>query len=99
MPEILVRISSADLFRMIGWLLAGIALYAASMTVGADYPQFRVILQKLGNVTTFSWIGYWISRGALGRLNRDYWANVDVELAKARACVIGAAIIAGALGL
>ena len=99
MTDMILRIKSADLFRMIGWLLAGLALYGASIAVGADYPQPQVILQKLGNVTVFSYVGYWISRQALGRIDEQYRMPTDPGRVIARAVVIGAAILAGALGL
>lgn len=88
----------AHLFRMAGWLLAGLCLYASSVQVGAAYPQWQVILQKLGNVTMFSWVGYWIARQALGRVDLTI-TTTDGSRVLARAVVVGAAILAGALGL
>lgn len=99
MPDIIFKIQSADLFRMVGWLLAGLALYGASIYIGADYPQAQVILQKLGNVTAFSWVGYWIARQALGRVDERYRTPTEPGRVTARALVIAAAILAGALGL
>lgn len=98
MSEFLVRIQTADLFRMVGWLIAGLLLYAASLAVGAEYPQVQVNLQKLGNVTTFSWVGYAVARGALGRLGLGLMPNTDGQIV-GRALVMAAAILAGALGL
>lgn len=99
MTDIILRIQSADLFRMAGWLLAGLLLYAASIAVGAEYPQAQVNLQKLGNVTTFSWVGYWVSRQSLGRIDYSSYAASEPGRVIARAIVIGASILAGALGL
>lgn len=99
MPDIIFKIQSADLFRMVGWLLAGLALYAASMYTGTEFPQAQVILQKLGNVTTFSWVGYWVARQALGRVDEDYAPLSDPGRVIARGIVVSAAILAGALGL
>ena len=82
-------------FRMIAWLLAGLALYAASMAVGASFPQAQVALWKAGNATTFGWIGYWMARTAIGRVN-DISREGDLL---ARAILMGAVVVAGALGL
>lgn len=87
--------SLADKLRMAIWLLIGIGLYAAAKTVGPDDPITQVVCQKLGNVTTFAWAGYQVARGCLGRITSRSTAGDK----QARAIVVGAAIIAGALGI
>lgn len=98
MTDFIFKVRSADLFRMVGWLACGLALYGASMYVGAAYPQAQVILQKLGNVTMFSWVGYWISRRALGRLDLEFIREEPMKFV-ARAIVISSCVLAGAIGL
>lgn len=96
----------SDFARMIVWLLAGLALYAAAMMVGSDRPAVQTVLYKLGHVTTLAWVGYWLARGALGRIvsndnhRKNYTArpSAPIELL-ARAVLVGAVIIAGSLGL
>lgn len=93
--------SITDLSRMLAWLIVGFALYSLSYIIGTDHPTAQVIAQKLGNVTTFAWIGYWIARAALGRVKRGTVAfdrSPPLELV-ARAIIILAAILGGALGL
>jgi len=97
--DLIFKVRSADLFRMAGWLVSGILLYAASIYIGIEHPQSQVILQKLGNVTLFSFVGYWIARQSLGRIDEPYHASSDPGRVVARAIVIGSAILAGALGL
>lgn len=90
---------------MLIWLLAGLALYGASMLVGTEHPAVQTVLYKLGHVTTLAWVGYWIARQALGRVyTRDRRAHFmdspsDPIEHLARAVVIAGVIIAGSLGL
>jgi hypothetical protein len=84
-----------DKFRMAAWLAFGIAAYFASIAVGPDNPVIQTTLYKIGHVTTLAWIGYWISRNAIGRL--DLTSDTGDKLG--RAIVMGAVIIAGSLGL
>lgn len=86
-----------DLGRMAIWLLCGVVLLVASVAVGPQYPQPQIALWAAGKVTLFAWIGYWISRTALGRLDQNGYADYP-ENRVARAVVIGAVVIAGALG-
>lgn len=87
--------SLSDKLRMVIWLLIGLSLYAAADYIGNADPIKQVVCQKLANVTTFSWFGYQIARGALGRLTSRSTAGDR----QARAIVVGAAILAGALGI
>lgn len=87
--------STTDKLRMIAWLLIGLALYAASTLAGIDNPQLQTILHKLGHVTTLAWVGYWISRNALGRITDRSGGNERI----ARAIVIAGAILGGSMGL
>lgn len=84
-----------DKFRMLIWLLLGFALYAASILAGTDYPAIQTTAQKLGHVTTLAWVGYWIARQAVGRIDELSTSNDRI----ARAVVMAGVIIAGSLGL
>ncbi|AOY90545.1 hypothetical protein BKK79_00910 [Cupriavidus sp. USMAA2-4] len=85
-----------DRMRMAIWLLAGLAFYVAVFLIdGARFPTVQVTCQKLGHVTTFAWVGYWISRQAIGRV--VHCSGTEDRLA--RAIVIGCVIIAGLTGL
>lgn len=84
-----------DFTRMTAWLAAGLALYAAALITGPEHPAVQTVFYKLGHVTTLAWVGYWISRQAVGRL--DTKPNPTDRLA--RAVLVGAVIIAGSMGL
>lgn len=84
-----------DKFRMLAWLILGIVLYTASHLAGTDLPQVQTILWKLGHVTTLAWIGYWISRNALGRIDLTSCSTQHL----ARAVIIAGVVIAGSIGL
>lgn len=84
-----------DKFRMAIWLAFGIVAYLLSLYVGPANPIIQTTLYKVGHVTTLAWIGYWISRNAIGRL--DLTSDQGDKLG--RALVMGAVIIAGSLGL
>ncbi len=84
-----------DKFRMAVWLAAGIVAYLLSLYVGPANPIIQTTLYKVGHVTTLAWIGYWISRNAIGRL--DTTSDQGDKLG--RALVMGAVIVAGSLGL
>ena len=83
-----------DQRRMLAWLLIGIAMYVLSALVGNDHPATQTVLYKLGHVTTLAWVGYWLARNALGRLNAD--ATPTDRLA--RALLIAGVVVAGSLG-
>lgn len=80
-------------FRMVGWAAMGIAFYGASIAVGNDYPQPQVALWKLGHVTMFSFVGYWISRRAIGRIK----IVLDGRYTQAESMIIAASVLARAL--
>ncbi|MDE4918287.1 putative membrane protein [Cupriavidus metallidurans] len=85
-----------DRLRMVVWLLFGLAFYVAVLLIdGSRYPTVQVTLQKLGHVTTFAWVGYWIARQALGRVNASSHTHDRI----ARAIVIAGVILAGLTGL
>lgn len=84
-----------DKLRMIIWLALGLLAYLASMAVGPSNPIVQTTLYKIGHVTTLAFIGYWISRKAIGRI--DITSDQGDKLA--RALVMGSVIIAGSLGL
>lgn len=96
MPRFPNSYALQDRLRMAVWLLFGLAFYIAVFLIdGSRFPTVQVTLQKLGHVTTFAWVGYWISRNALGRVNAASPTNDRI----ARALIIGAVIIAGLTGL
>lgn len=95
MKQAIERFREADPFRMISWLIAALVLYGASRIVGNDDPQTQVTLYKYAHVTGLAWVGYWIARTALGRV--DYMSDQD-EL-QARALIMAGAMLAGSLGL
>lgn len=93
---------------MIVWLFAGLSLYCFSVATGliaAGLPeghenrgplaQFQVALWKAGNVSTFAWLGYAISRDALGRLG----AANELPAYIGRGLIMAAVIYGGSLGL
>lgn len=84
-----------DKLRMLAWLLTGLALYSLSTLVGAEHPAVQTILYKLGHVTTLAWVGYWIARNAIGRI--DALSSPNERLS--RAVLIGSVILAGSMGL
>jgi Kef-type K+ transport system membrane component KefB len=90
-----------DIFRMIAWLLIGLLCYALAFALGNSRPIPQMVCQKLGNVLTFAWVGYWVSRTAIGRVSRSADAYLWPEIANriSRALIIGCAILAGAMGL
>ncbi|MES2319992.1 MAG: hypothetical protein V4631_21130 [Pseudomonadota bacterium] len=84
-----------DKFRMLIWFLIGAGLYFTSTLIGSDHPAWQTIAYKMGHVTTLAWVGYWISRMAVGRIDARSTSNDKL----ARAIVIAGVIIAGSLGL
>lgn len=84
-----------DKLRMVIWLVIGLGAYTASVLVGPSDPIVQTTLYKIGHVTVLAWIGYWIARNAIGRL--DTTSTQGDKLG--RALVMGAVIIAGSLGL
>jgi hypothetical protein len=87
--------SLRDRLRMISWLTFGIVFYVLSLIVGPGQPLIQTTFYKFGHVTTLAFIGYWVSRHALGRVSD----NPSLGNMIARAIVMGAVVIAGSLGL
>lgn len=90
-----MTMAQRHLLRMIGWLPAGLSLYLLAVFVPDPYPAVQTVLYKLGHVTTLSWVGYWISRQALGRIV-DSSSPTD---RLARAVLMAGVIVAGSMGL
>lgn len=97
----LAAIQRIQPFRMLPWLFFGLAFYASSILVGNEHPQIQVALWKLGHVTMFSFVGYWIARNAIGRLNTrssNSFEHPEAVIVAcsilARALIIGCAILA-----
>jgi uncharacterized membrane protein len=65
MPRFPKSYALQDRLRMVVWLLFGLAFYIAVLLIdGSRFPTVQVTLQKLGHVTTFAWVSYWISGNA-----------------------------------
>ncbi len=85
-----------DISRMSIWLAIGLLLYFIALSViGNASPAAQTIFYKAGHVTTLAWVGYWISRNALGRVTGS--SSPTDRLA--RAVIIAGVIIAGSMGL
>ena len=82
-----------DWNRMLAWVAISAIFYAAALTF-VD-PVLQTLALKLGNVTLAGNVGYWLSRTALGRVYQESSAQEKV----ARAIIMGAAMIAVALGM
>lgn len=96
MPRFPKSYALQDRLRMVVWLLFGLAFYVAVLLIdGTRFPTVQVTLQKLGHVTTFAWVGYWIARNALGRVHS---ASTSTDRL-ARAVIIAGVILAGLTGL
>lgn len=92
-PKIFICI---DYLRMTAWLFAGLAFYFLAIFVPDSYPALQTVLYKMGHVTTLAWVGYWISRQALGRVLICDTPPVD---RLARAVLMAGVILAGSMGL
>lgn len=89
-----------DLFRMVGWLLMGLVFYGASMAVPAQESQLQILFWKLGNVTMFSFLGYWIARRCFGRLQAlGRIDTVPEALVYASKVLARGLVMVGALGV
>lgn len=87
---------STEPLRMSIWLAIGLTLYFTALSViGPNAPAAQTIFYKAGHVTTLSWIGYWISRQAIGRVKADSSATEKL----ARAVLIAGVILAGSMGM
>lgn len=86
-------------FRMSEWLFITILL--VSLVALTSPVQLPVLLFKSAQVTLSGWIGYWFDRG-IAPHNRPANTDLsDIERAAAsvrRAIIVGAAMLAGALG-
>lgn len=85
-----------DIERMWLWIASGFSLYAIALgLIGPDYPGVQTIFYKVGHVTTLAWVGYWVSRQALGRVT----CSSSPTDRLARAVLIAGVIVAGSMGL
>jgi hypothetical protein len=90
--------SIKDKMRMFHWVLISIALYVAAAILAAtqSLPQVQVVLWKLGHITLAAFVGYWVDRhGARDRLTETSPPHAHLR----RAIIIGAAMLAIAMGL
>lgn len=85
--------------RMSEWLLVtALLLVVVAVTAPMQLP---VMVFKAAQVTLSGWIGYWFDRGIAPTTrpnNPDLASNERAAASLRRAIVIGAAMIAGALG-
>lgn len=84
-----------DIQRMAAWLALGLAAYACAAMIGPELPAIQTVFWKIGHVTTLAWVGYWVGRQALGRL--EFGASGLDRLA--RAVIMAGVIMAGSMGL
>ena len=85
---------SKDLLRMFHWLLITVVLYGAA--VYFTHPQIQTGLWKAGHITFGAFIGYWIDRQLLCRVDHKHTSEGRLV---ARAIVVGAAVLGMAFGL
>lgn len=80
-------------FRMAQWLIVAVALYVVTFdfNLQESNPGLQSVIYTAANVTLRAWIGYWISRTALGRIKLDGTEAAGKLIA--RAIIIGAAIM------
>jgi hypothetical protein len=88
-----------DKMRMFQWVLISLGLYAAAalLAAGQQLPQVQIVLWKLGHITLAAFVGYWVDRRTF-HLARIDEASSPVEHVR-RAIIIGAAMLAIAMGL
>lgn len=94
----LTAIRKSDLHRMAQWLLLSLLFLAVIAWVAP--AQIPVIVYKLAMVSLFAHLGYWIDRTIF------QWRLTDIaenslfnHRMQARAIVVGAVILAGAMAL
>lgn len=82
-----------DIIRMSSWLLAGLALMFLTFDFGLQEsnPGLQATIYNLANITIRAWIGYWIARHTLGRVDQN--GNDPPIMYLARAVVIGAVVL------
>lgn len=83
-----------DKLRMVSWLLMAVAFYALAM-FAITQPQLQTALWKCGHITVGGFLGYWLDRNAMGRVTNYSTPGRQ----QARAVIVGATILAMALGL
>ena len=82
-----------ELYRMFHWALIAAVLYfiALGFSLQDTQPAMQSTIYHAASVTLRAWIGYWIARTALGRMNHN---ETDPPIAiLARAVIIGAVIL------
>lgn len=82
-----------DVLRMTPWLIAGMALMYVTFDFGLQEtrPGLQATIYNLANITLRAWLGYWIARNTLGRL--DQFGKGEPMGYVARAIVIGAVVL------
>jgi hypothetical protein len=87
-----------DKMRMFQWVLISIGLYVAAALLAASgtAPQVQIVLWKLGHLTLAAFAGYWVDRNCFRARITD--ESNPLEHIR-RAIIVGAAMLAIALGL
>lgn len=93
MRSIVRFLEEQKVFRMVGWLPVGVLFYAVSVALGTEYPQWQTLFWKLGHACTFSWVGYWVARQTIGRLDIDGRIDTIPEAIIFGCGIVGRAII------
>lgn len=86
-----MKIDYREFYRMAHWGIIGALLLwvAVGFDLQDTQPAIQASIYHAANVTIRAWIGYWIARTALGRLN----FNDHPQAMLARAVIIGAVIL------
>lgn len=84
-----------DKLRMMQWLIISALLYTAAMLI--PNPQLQIVTWKAGHLTIAAFVGYWIDRGAFIESRITYHSPALLQIR--RAIIIGAAMLATAMGM
>lgn len=85
------RLDTTELWRMAHWAFIGAALLwlAFGFDLQETYPGLQAVIYHAANVTLRAWIGYWIDRNLLGKIDMDIRNIATVH----EAIVFGARIL------
>ena len=76
---------AADALRMMQWFAVAGALYVVTFDLGLQetHPGLQATIYTLANITIRAWLGYWIARTALGRVDLDGGSDSSQYIARA----------------
>lgn len=79
--------------RMSQWLWIALALYFLTFDFGLQesHPGLQATIYNVANITVRAWLGYWIARHTLGRVDQNGEGIPMLHLA--RALLIGAVVL------